>query len=69
MWAKKVLTNKGIKEVGRRGISKIFVNEEEKEVQVYTAGGNIFCFKLKRILEDNKGYVASGRKNFNKQAY
>lgn len=50
MFVRKVKTNKGILEVGKYGIDRIDVNEATKSVTYYTAGGNVFSAKLKKII-------------------
>lgn len=68
MFVKKVKTNKGIIEVGKFGISRIDIDEEKKEVTYYTAGGNIFNAKLKKVLDYSNCVVANSR-NYHKNLY
>lgn len=67
MFVRKIKSNKGIVEVGRFGIDRIDVNEEQSKATCYTAGGNIFTVKLKKILNDDK--VVSNSKNHHKNLY
>lgn len=68
MFVKSVKSNKGIITVGKFGIYRIDVDEENKIVTYYTAGGNIFIAKLKKILDYGEGIVCNSRK-FHKNLY
>lgn len=65
MFVRKIKSNKGIIQVGKFGIDRIDVNG--KQADCYTAGGNIFSVKCKRILDDDK--VVSNSKNHHKNLY
>lgn len=65
MFVKKIKSNKGIKEVGKFGISRIDVNDDI--ATIYTAGGNLFIVKCKEILDDSK--VVTNSRNFHKNLY
>ena len=65
MFVRKIKSNKGIIEVGKFGIERIFVNDDNT-ADVYTAGGNIFKVKCKKILNNDNKVVSnckSHRKN------
>lgn len=65
MFVRKIRSNKGIIQVGKFGIDKIDVNGDF--ATCYTAGGNIFTVKCKKILDDEK--VVSNSKNHHKNLY
>lgn len=67
MFVRKIKSNRGILEVGKFGIDRIDVNEEKDIATCYTAGGNIFTVKLKRILNADK--VVSNSRNHHKNLY
>ena len=67
MFVRKIKSNKGIVEVGRFGIDRIDADEENGRATCYTAGGNIFTVKLKKILNDDK--VVSNSRNHHKNLY
>ncbi len=66
MFVRKIRCNKGMTEVGRYGISRIYVHEDNM-ASCYTAGGNIFTVKVKKILNDDK--VVSNSRNYHKNLY
>lgn len=68
MFVKKVRTDKGIIERGKYGIDRIDVDEENHLVTYYTAGGNIYTAKLKKILNKGEGCVVNSR-NYHKNLY
>ena len=63
MFVRKIRSKKGIIEVGRRGIDRIDVHEDGMAT-CYTAGGNLFRVKVKKILNDDK-VVSNSRKYHN----
>lgn len=65
MFVKKIKSDKGIYEVGKFGIDRIDVNDSE--ATIYTAGGNIFTVKCKKILNDSK--VASNSRKYHKNIF
>lgn len=65
MFVRKIKSNKGKYEVGKFGIDRIDVNDED--ATIYTAGGNIFTVKCKKILNDDK--VVSNSRNHHKNLY
>ena len=65
MFVRKIKSNKGIIEVGKYGISRIDVNNDV--ANIYTAGGNIFVVKCKKILNNDK--VVCNFKNHHKNLY
>ena len=69
MWAKSIRTREGIFTVGKRGTAHIFVNEDAMTADIYTAGGNIFTVRVKRILENAGGYCANSRKYFGREIH
>ena len=66
MYVRKIKSSKGIIEVGKYGIDRIDVHENHTAT-CYTAGGNIFRAKVKKILNDDK--VVSNSKNHHKNLY
>ena len=62
MFVRKIRSKKGIIEVGRRGIDRIDVHEDGMAT-CYTAGGNLFRVKVKKILNDDK-VVSNSRKYY-----
>ena len=66
MFVRKIKSNKGIIEVGKYGISRIDVHEDNTATY-YTAGGNVFRVKVKEILNDDK--VVSNSRNCHKNLY
>lgn len=48
MFVRKIKSNKGIIEVGRYGVDRIDVHDDGSATY-YTAGGNIFTVKVKKI--------------------
>lgn len=66
MFVRKIKSNKGIIEVGKHGVSRIYIREDNTAF-CYTAGGNIFRLKVKKILNDDK--VVSNSRNFHKNLY
>lgn len=69
MWVREVLTDHGVKKVGIACITKIYVDVETAEVQVYTHGGNIYTHKLVDIIKQDCGYSANTRKSWVKNIY
>lgn len=67
MFVKKIRSDKGIKEVGKFGISRIDVSEDGATATLYTAGGNIFTVKCKKILDDSK--TVTNSRNYHKNLY
>lgn len=67
MFVRKIKSNKGIKEVGKFGISRIDVSEDRTSATLYTAGGNIFTVKCKKILDASK--VVTNSRNYHKNLY
>lgn len=67
MFVRKIRSNRGIIEVGKYGIERIDVNEESKKANVYTAGGNIFEVKVKKVLNEDK--VVTNSRNHHKNLY
>lgn len=65
MFVRKIKSNKGIIEVGKFGVDRIDVNDSE--ATVYTAGGNIFTVKCKKVLNEDK--VVSNSRNHHKNLY
>jgi hypothetical protein len=65
MFVRKIKSNKGIIEVGKFGVDRIDVNGDA--ATYYTAGGNIFTVKCKKILNDDK--VVSNSRNHHKNLY
>ena len=65
MFVRKIKSNKGIIEVGKFGVDRIDVNDSE--AIIYTAGGNIFTVKCKKVLIDDK--VVSNSRNHHKNLY
>lgn len=66
MFVRKIKSNKGIIEVGKFGIDRIDV-QEDGTATYYTAGGNIFTCKCKKILNADK--VVSNSRNHHKNLY
>lgn len=66
MFVRKIKSNKGIIEVGKYGIDRIDVHEDNTATY-YTAGGNIFNVKVKEVLNGDK--VISNSRNHNKNLY
>lgn len=66
MFVRKIKSNKGIIEVGKYGIERIDVHDDNTATY-YTAGGNIFTVKVKKILNSDK--VASNSRNYHKNVY
>lgn len=66
MFVRKIKSNKGIIEVGKYGIDRIDVHEDNIAT-CYTAGGNIFNVKVKKILNNDK--VVSNSRNHHKNIY
>ena len=67
MFVRKIKSNKGIIEVGKFGIDRIYVDEKQEKADCYTAGGNIFTVRVKKILNDDK--VVSNSRNHHKNLY
>ena len=67
MFVRKIKSNKGIVQVGRFGIDRIDVDTEKNTAVCYTAGGNMFNVKVKKILDDDK--VVSNSRNHHKNLY
>lgn len=51
MFVRKIRSNKGIIEVGKYGVDRIDVHDDNTATY-YTAGGNIFTVKVKENLND-----------------
>ena len=66
MFVRKIKSNKGIVEVGKFGVDRIDIVDEQY-ANVYTAGGNIFRVKCKAILNDDK--IVTTSKNHHKNLY
>ena len=66
MFVRKIKSNKGIIEVGRYGVDRIDVHDDGSATY-YTAGGNIFTVKVKKILNDDG--IISNSKNHHKNLY
>lgn len=66
MFVCKIKTNKGIVEVGKYGIDRIDVHENNTAT-CYTAGGNIFNVKVKQVLNADK--VVTNSRNHHKNLY
>lgn len=66
MFVRKIKSNKGIIEVGRYGVDRINVHDDGSATY-YTAGGNIFTVKVKKILNDDG--IISNSKNHHKNLY
>ncbi len=66
MFVRKIKSNKGIIEVGKYGIARIDV-QEDNTANCYTAGGNIFAVRVKKILNDDK--IVSNSRNYHKNIY
>lgn len=65
MFVRKIKGNKGIIQVGKFGVDRIDVDGDL--ANCYTAGGNIFTVKCKKILDDNK--IVSNSRNHRKNLY
>ncbi len=66
MFVCKIKSNKGIIEVGKYGIDRIDVHEDNTATY-YTAGGNIFTVKVKEVLNSDK--IVSNSRNHHKNLY
>ena len=58
-FVRKIKSNKGIKEVGKYGVERIDVIGNM--ANIYTAGGNIYTVKCKKVIDDDK-VVTNSRK-------
>lgn len=67
MFVRKIKSNRGIIEVGKYGIDRIDADVENNMATYYTAGGNIYTVKLKKILNDDK--VVGNSRNHHKNLY
>lgn len=65
MFVRKIKSNRGIFQVGKFGIDRIDVDGDRADI--YTAGGNIFNVKVKKILDDGK--VVANSRNHHKNLY
>lgn len=61
MFVCKIRSNKGIIEVGKYGVDRIDVHDDNTATY-YTAGGNIFNVKVKGTLNDD-GIVSKFKKS------
>lgn len=66
MFVRRIKSNKGIIEIGKFGIDKIDINDNNIAT-IYTAGGNIFTVRCKEILDDDK--VVCNSRNHHKNLY
>lgn len=66
MFVRKIKSNKGNIEIGKFGIDRIDVHEDNTAT-CYTAGGNIFNVKCKEILNSDK--IVRNSKNHHKNLY
>ncbi len=66
MFVRKIKSDKGIIEVGKYGISRIDIHGDDTAT-CYTAGGDMFIVKVKKILNDDK--VVSNSRNYHKNLY
>lgn len=67
MFVRKIKSNRGIVEVGKFGIDRIDVNPDTMSGTIYTAGGNIFSCRVKKILNQEK--VVTNSRNHHKNLY
>lgn len=65
VFVRKIKSNQGIKEVGKYGIYRI--DAEGDIATLYTAGGNVYTVKCKKILNDDK--AVCNFKNYHKNLY
>lgn len=54
-------------QVGKFGIDRIDVDTDTMTANIYTAGGNVFERKVKKILDDGK--VVCNSRNHHKNLY
>lgn len=66
MFVRKIKSNRGFIEVGKYGIDRIDVHENNTAT-CYTAGGNIFDIKVKKIL--NRDGAVSNSRNYHKNLF
>ena len=65
MYVRKIKSNKGIREIAKKGIQ--YIDVVDNKTNVYTAGGNIFVVNVKQILQEDK--FVSNSKNYHKNLY
>lgn len=64
-FVRKIKSNKGIIEVGKFGIDRIDIIGDTADI--YTAGGNVYTVKCKKVIDEDK--VVSNSKNFHKNLF
>lgn len=52
MFVRKIKSNKGIIEIGKCGVDRIDVHDDNTATY-YTAGGNVFTVKVKEVLNSD----------------